>query len=174
MTLHKKALDIKALVLDVDGVLTDGRIGYGAGSDDEIKFFDVRDGHGLKLAMRAGLKVGILSGRKSKTNRTRFDELKLDFLYEGMKDKREGFKLILAEQGLSAKEVLYVGDDLIDMPPMRECGVAVAVADAVPELDSVAAFRTKARGGRGAVRETVEWILKEQGKWDSAIARYMA
>ncbi len=174
MTLREKALEIKAIVLDVDGVLTDGRIGYGGGSDDEVKFFNVRDGHGLKLAMRAGLKVGILSGRCSKANRTRFNELKLDFLYEGMKDKREGFKLILSERGLLAKEILYVGDDLIDMPPMRECGVAVAVADGVAELDSVADFRTKAKGGEGAVREAVEWILKEQGKWDSVIARYMA
>lgn len=174
MSLHDKALEIKAIVLDVDGVLTDGRIGYGCASKDEIKFFDVKDGHGMKLAMRAGLQVGILSGRDSAANRTRSSELKLDFLYEGMKDKRAGFKLLLSERGLQSKEVLYVGDDLVDMPPMRECGVAVAVADAVAELDQVVAFRTKAKGGRGAVREVVEWILKEQGKWDSVVARYYA
>ena len=174
MTLHDKALQIKAIVLDVDGVLTDGRIGYGTGSQEEIKFFHVRDGHGLKLAMRAGLQVGILSGRKSQANKTRFAELKLDFFYEDMKDKREGFRLLLKDRGLAAQEVLYVGDDLVDMPPMRECGVAVAVADGVAELDSVADLRTKALGGQGAVREAIEWILKEQGKWDSVIARYMA
>ncbi len=174
MKLHEKALEIKAIVLDIDGVLTDGRIGYGSGSDDEIKFFDVRDGHGIKLAARSGLQVGILSGRSSKANRARAAELGMDFLYEGMKDKLEGFRLLLKERGLSAKGCLYVGDDLIDMPPMREAGVAVAVADAVKELDLVADFRTKALGGRGAVRETIEWLLKEQGKWDSAIRKYMA
>jgi len=173
MTLREKALEIKAIVLDIDGVLTDGRIGYGAGSEDEIKFFDVRDGHGLKLASRAGVQVGILSGRRSKANKTRAAELGMDFLYEGMKDKLEGFKLLLKERGLSAKDCLYVGDDLVDMPPMREAGVAVAVADAVKELDLVADFRTKAPGGRGAVRETVEWLLKEQGKWDSVVRKYM-
>jgi 3-deoxy-D-manno-octulosonate 8-phosphate phosphatase (KDO 8-P phosphatase) len=174
MSLYEKALEIKALVLDVDGVLTDGRIGYGCGSSAEIKFFNVKDGHGIKLAMRAGLQVGILSGRASEANRARAAELKLDFVYENVKDKLAGFKLLLSERGLQAKEVLYVGDDLIDMPPMRECGVAVAVADAVPELDSVAALRTKAKGGEGAVREVVEWILKEQGKWNSVVSRYYA
>ena len=174
MQLHSKALEIKAIVLDVDGVLTDGRIGYGGGSSDEIKFFNVKDGHGINMAMRAGLQVGILSGRAAQTNRTRAAELRLDFIYEGMKDKLVGFKLLLKERGLSGKEILYIGDDLIDLPPMRESGIAVAVADGVAELDSVADFRTKALGGKGAVREAIEWLLKEQGKWDSAISRYMA
>jgi 3-deoxy-D-manno-octulosonate 8-phosphate phosphatase (KDO 8-P phosphatase) len=174
MALHDKALKITTIVLDIDGVLTDGRIGYGTGSDEEIKFFHVRDGHGLRMASRAGLKLGILSGRASKANRVRATELNLDFVYEDVKDKRAGFKLLLQERGLTADEVLYIGDDLVDVPPMRECGVAVAVADGVAELDSVADFRTKAPGGHGAVRETVEWLLKEQGKWDSLLERYMA
>jgi 3-deoxy-D-manno-octulosonate 8-phosphate phosphatase (KDO 8-P phosphatase) len=103
MSLYEKALEIKALVLDVDGVLTDGRIGYGCGSSAEIKFFNVKDGHGIKLAMRAGLQVGILSGRASEANRARAAELKLDFVYENVKDKLAGFKLLLSERGLQAK-----------------------------------------------------------------------
>lgn len=173
MDLRKKALEIKAIVLDVDGVLTDGLIGYG-GAPGELKFFHVRDGHGVKLARRAGLKVGVLSGRSSQANKTRTAELELDFLYEGMKDKLKGFKLLLEENGLSAKDCLYMGDDLVDAPPMKLCGVAVAVADAVPELDAVADFRTKAPGGRGAVRETIEWLLKEQGKWESLTQKYFS
>ena len=102
MNLPDHISDIKAIVLDVDGVLTDGRIGYGAGSPDEIKFFDVRDGQGIRLAMRAGLRVGILSGRRSMANQTRAKELGLSFLYEGCLDKLSGWETLLAEQGLKA------------------------------------------------------------------------
>ncbi len=173
MSLPDNISEIKAIVLDVDGVLTDGRIGYGCGSPREIKFFDVRDGQGIRLAMRAGLRVGILSGRKSQANRTRAKELGLSFLYEGCLDKLSGWETLLAEQGLKASECMYIGDDVVDMPPMRRAGFPVAVADAVPELDSVAVLRTKHPGGRGAVREAVEILLKGQGKWDSVLAKYM-
>lgn len=166
--LHK----IKVIVLDVDGVLTDGRIGYHA-DGHEIKFFHVRDGHGLKLAMRAGLKVGILSGRRSAANETRAGELGLNFIYQGCKDKRTAFETMLADQHVTAEEVMYVGDDLVDMPPMRMAGFAVAVADAVPELDAVAHYRTALPGGQGAVREAVEYLLKGQDKWDSVLERYL-
>ncbi len=172
MNFHEKASRIRAIVLDVDGVLTDGGIGYGCGSKDEIKFFHVRDGHGIVLAKRAGLKVGILSGRSSETNRTRAAELKLDFLYEGFLDKAEGFRNLLEAQNLAPEECLYIGDDLVDARPMALSGLAVVVGDGVPELDSVADYRTRAAGGRGAVRETIELLLKEQGKWDSLLARY--
>ena len=164
--------EIKAIVCDVDGVLTDGRIGY-RDDGNEIKFFHVRDGHGIVLALRAGLRVGILSGRRSLANRTRAEELKLSFLYEGCRNKAEGFRTLLAEQGLKPEECMYIGDDVVDMPPMRRAGFPVAVADAVPELDSVAVLRTQHSGGRGAVREAIDILLKGQGKWDSVLAKYM-
>ena len=173
MNLPGNISEIKAIVLDVDGVLTDGRIGYGGGSPREIKFFDVRDGQGIRLAMRAGLRVGILSGRKSQANRVRAKELGLSFLYEGCLDKLSGWETLLVEQGLKPEECMYIGDDIVDMPPMRRAGFPVAVADASPELDSVAVLRTRHSGGRGAVREAIEILLKGQGKWDSVLEKYM-
>jgi len=173
MNLPRNISDIKAVVLDVDGVLTDGRIGYGGGSPREIKFFDVRDGQGIRLATRAGLLVGILSGRKSQANRVRAKELGLSFLYEGCLDKLAGWEQMLADLGLKPEECMYIGDDVVDMPPMRRAGFPVAVADAAPELDSVAMFRTQHFGGRGAVREAIEILLKGQGKWDSVLEKYM-
>ena len=173
MNLPRNISDIKAVVLDVDGVLTDGRIGYGGGSPREIKFFDVRDGQGIRLALRAGLQVGILSGRKSQANRVRAKELGLSFLYEGCLDKLAGWEQMLADLGLKPEECMYIGDDVVDMPPMRRAGFPVAVADAAPELDSVAMYRTQHFGGRGAVREAIEILLKGQGKWDSVLEKYM-
>ena len=173
MNLPDNISEIKAIVLDIDGVLTDGHIGYGGGSPREIKFFDVRDGQGIRLAMRAGLLVGVLSGRKSQANRTRAKELGLSFLYEGCLDKLSGWEQLLQEQGLKPSECMYIGDDVVDMPPMRRAGFPVAVADASPELDTVAKYRTHHSGGRGAVREAIEILLKGQGKWDSVLEKYM-
>ena len=161
---------IRAVVLDVDGVLTDGRAGYGAA--EGIKFFNMRDGHWMKLAMRAGLKVGLLSGRGSEANRKRAAELGLSFIYENCKDKLEGFERLLAEHGLRPEECLYIGDDVIDLPVLRRAGVAVAVADAVPELDEAADFRTQLPGGHGAVYEAIRRLLIEQEKLDSVMERY--
>ena len=172
MNLSEKCSKITTIVLDVDGVLTDGRIGY-RDNGDEIKFFDVKDGHGIVLARRAGLKVGILSGRKSKANAVRAAELHMDFYYEGCLNKAEGFAELLKKEGLTAEECMYIGDDLVDAQPMSCCGLAVATGDAVPELDAVADLRVKAPGGRGAVRETVELLLKEQGKWAKLLERYL-
>lgn len=161
---------IKAVVLDVDGVLTDGRAGYGA--EEEIKFFHLRDGHWMRMAIRTGLKVGILSGRGSRANRRRAEELGLSFCYENCKDKLEGFERLLAEQSLRPEECLYIGDDVIDMPVMRRAGVAVAVADGVPELDEVADFRTRTPGGHGAVCEVMRRLMMEQGTLDAQLERY--
>lgn len=173
MSLLEKCVEITTIVLDVDGVLTNGQIGYRDDSS-EIKFFHVRDGHGIKLAMRAGLKVGILSGRKSKANAVRAAELGFDFLYEGIKDKDAGFTQLLEEQGIRAEQCMYIGDDVVDARPMSRCGLAVAVGDAVAELDRVADLRTAASGGCGAVREAIEFLLKEQGKWEKLMERYFA
>ncbi len=161
---------IKAVVLDVDGVLTDGRAGFGA--EEEIKFFHLRDGHWIRMAIRTGLKVGILSGRGSRANRRRAEELGLSFCYENCKDKLEGFERLLAEQSLRPEECLYVGDDVIDMPVMRRAGIAVAVADGVTELDEVADFRTRTPGGHGAVCEVMRRLMIEQGTLDAQLERY--
>lgn len=161
---------IKTVVLDVDGVLTDGRGGYGA--EEEIKFFHFRDGHWIRLALRAGLEVGMLSGRASRANRRRAEELGMSFCMENSKDKLEGFEELLKTLGRKPSECLCMGDDVIDMPVLRRAGIAVAVADAVPELDEVADFRTKAPGGRGAVCEALRWLLREQGKLDALLERY--
>ena len=173
MSLSDKAQRIRAVVLDVDGVLTDGSIGYGAGSAEEIKFFNVKDGHAIKLLQRAGLKVGILSGRTSAANRRRAEELSMDFVYEGEKDKKEAFSRLLADTGLTASECLYVGDDVVDIPVMRQAGVAVAVADAVAEVKECADWQTDLPGGHGAVREAALWLLKQQHRWDGLMARYL-
>ena len=172
MNWSEKCSKITTVVLDVDGVLTDGRIGY-RDNGDEIKFFDVKDGHGIVLARRAGLKVGILSGRKSKANAVRAAELKLDFFIEGCLNKDEGFTRLLEQEKVPPEACMYIGDDLVDAPPMRLCGLAVAVGNAVPELDQVADLRLESPGGRGAVREAVEILLKEQGKWSELLERYL-
>lgn len=166
----EKFCEIRAVVLDVDGVLTDCRAGYGG--DEEIKFFHMRDGHWMKLAMRAGLKVGLLSGRSARANRKRAEELGLTFVYEKCIDKLESFEQMLTEQGLKAQECMYIGDDVIDYPVLKRAGVAVAVADAVPELDEVADFRTSNPGGHGAVYEAIRRLLLEQGKLDALMERY--
>lgn len=162
---------ITTVVLDVDGVLTDGRIIYGGGPDD-IKFFNVVDGHRVKLALRAGLYVGILSGRASKANRTRANELGLSFVMEGCKSKLEGWNMLLRERNLMPEECLYVGDDVVDLPPMLRSGIAVAVANACPEVKKIADWVTPRHGGQGAVADVMEFLLKGQGKWEEIIRQY--
>ena len=166
----EKLRKIRVVVLDIDGVLTDGRVGYNG--ESKIKFFNYRDGHWMKLAIRAGLRVGTLSGARSPANAQRVEELGLSFLREGVKDKLAGFEELVAELGVSPEECLYMGDDVVDMPPMRRAGVAVAVRDAVPELDEVADWRTKTPGGHGAVCEVMHELLAAQGKLDAVLEVY--
>ncbi len=172
MSLAAKAQKIKAIILDVDGVLTDGQIGFGL-PEGEIKFFDVKDGHALKLLRRAGLQVGLLSGRRSAAQIQLAAELELDFCLEGEKDKAAGWLRLLKERGLQPEECLYVGDDLVDLPVLHLAGVGVAVADAVPEVKAAATWTTVAPGGHGAVREVVVWLLQQQGKWAAVTERYV-
>ncbi|NOY75181.1 MAG: HAD hydrolase family protein [Kiritimatiellaeota bacterium] len=166
-------LGVKALLLDIDGVLTDARFGYD-GTENEIKFFHARDGHGIKLALRSGLKVGMLSGRASGANRKRAGELGLSFFYEGEKDKLDAFQRLLAESGLKAADFLYVGDDLVDVPVFKMTGVSATVADAPDYMDEYCDFRTTLPGGHGAVREIVERILKGQNRWSDVAQKYIA
>ena len=172
MNLKQKASKIKALILDIDGVLTNGLIGYSGISGEEIKFFHVRDGHGIKMAKRAGLKVGALSGRTAGANKKRAVDLEFDFLYEGKKDKGAAFEVLLKELNLKESECLYIGDDVVDIPILRRAGMAVTVADAPDYMDEYCDFRTSRKGGEGAVREAIEMLLKEKGQWEDLMRKY--
>ncbi len=171
MNSSENAKLIKAIVLDVDGVMTDGRLGYTG--RDVIKFFDIKDGHAVKLAMRAGLKVGILSGRSDDANQQRADELALNFRYQGEKDKNAAFTRLLDEQGLRAEECLYIGDDLVDIPVIRRAGIGVCVSNAHDEVKKYADWETELCGGRGAVCEVIVRLLKERDDWQSIMERYL-
>ena len=164
---------IRAIILDIDGVLTDGRVGYGGETGDEIKFFDVKDGHAIRMLSRAGFAVGALTGRCSTTNERRATELQLDFLYQNAKVKLDTFRRLLEEQQLTPEECLYIGDDVIDLPVMRRCGVGVAVADATPETVGLADWTTTAPGGHGAIREVAVELLQVQGLYEQALQRYL-
>jgi 3-deoxy-D-manno-octulosonate 8-phosphate phosphatase (KDO 8-P phosphatase) len=167
-----RARRIKLLIVDCDGVLTDGRI-IMLPDSDETKAFDVKDGHGIVMAQRAGLRVAIISGRKSAVVRARAKELGVAHLYEMAWVKTEPYEKVLAEEGLTDEQVCYVGDDVVDIPLLRRAGLGVAVADAVEETKQHSHIVATRGGGRGAVREIIEFILKAQGKWDEAMARYL-
>ena len=165
---------IKLFLCDVDGVLTDGSIFIGG--EREFKRFNIRDGLGLVLARRAGLKVGWVSARPSPATTLRADELKIDFLVQQGDNisKTAAIEELLAREKLNWGDVCFVGDDIIDLGPLTRAGFSVAVGDAVPEAKAAAHFVTKAVGGRGAVREAVEMILKAQGKWQPFLKQYAA
>src|SRR5687767_10388461 len=160
----ERARKIKMLILDCDGVLTDGRILITA-EGDEMKSFDVKDGHAIVMFHRAGFRSAIISGRKSAVVQKRVNELGIHHLHEMAWVKIEPYAAILAEEGLSDEAICYVGDDVVDIPLLRRAGLAVAVADAVAEVKAYSHFVTRREGGRGAVREVIELILKAQGKW---------
>ena len=162
---------IKLLLLDVDGVMTDGRIIYD-NAGGELKAFDVKDGHGLKLVQRAGIKVGIITGRQSMVVERRSSELGIEIVYQGAKVKLEPFQKILRDLSLTPEEVAYVGDDIVDLPIMRRVGFAATVADAVEDVKPYADFVTERCGGRGAVREICDYILKESGRWAAVGQHY--
>lgn len=160
---------IRLLLLDVDGVLTDGGITlHGDGS--ETKTFHVRDGHGIKLLQAAGIEVAILSGRRSAPTQRRAEELGIALVYQGASDKLAALEAVLAARGLAPEEVAYLGDDLVDLPVLRRVGLGMAVADAVDELAPFVQYVTGAVGGRGAVREAAEALLKARGRWASLVA----
>ena len=162
---------IKLLLLDVDGVMTDGRIIY-FNDGGEAKAFDVKDGHGLKLIQRAGIKVGIITGRQSDIVARRAAELGIELVYQGAKDKMQPFMEILEKLGLKASEVAYVGDDLVDLPVMRLVGFSATVADASDDIKPYADLVTSRPGGRGAVREVCDLLLKQSSLWTSVTSRY--
>jgi 3-deoxy-D-manno-octulosonate 8-phosphate phosphatase (KDO 8-P phosphatase) len=170
-TLEEKARQIRLLVVDVDGVMTDGRVIF-ADSGEEVKAFDVKDGHGIKLLMRGGVDVAILTGRESRVVLHRARDLGIDMVYQGAKEKLPVLDRILREKGLGYGEACYIGDDLIDLPILRRVGFSITVEDGHEDIKGSVDYVTRMPGGRGAVREVCELILKAQGKWDEVTARY--
>ena len=164
---------IELLVLDVDGVLTDGSIVLHA-DGSESKSFSLLDGHGIKLWKRAGLKVALLSGRPSPVTRHRAAQLQIEHVLEGCHKKLPALQGLLDQLALSPQNVAYVGDDLLDLPPVRYVGFGVAVANAVDELKHYADYVTSRPGGQGAVREVIEVILKGSGRWQALMEQYLA
>jgi 3-deoxy-D-manno-octulosonate 8-phosphate phosphatase (KDO 8-P phosphatase) len=175
--LKKRAAQIKVLLMDVDGTMTDGSVTLLSQADGtalEIKTFDAHDGQGLTLAHTAGLRTGCITGRESAALLRRADEMKMEFVYMKQPLKMPAYEDILRITGVSDSAVAYIGDDLPDIPLMRRAGLAVAVGDAVPEVKDAAHYTTKALAGRGAVREAVELILKSKGLWQSMIDKARA
>jgi 3-deoxy-D-manno-octulosonate 8-phosphate phosphatase (KDO 8-P phosphatase) len=166
--LEGRAAAIEVLVLDVDGVMTDGAIvidNHGV----ETKAFHVRDGTGIKLWQQSGKRVAIITGRSSHVVDARAGELGIESVQQGVRDKLKTMQEILDAANLQAHQACFVGDDLPDMPAMRRAGLAVAVADACPELRAAAHYVTRTPGGRGAVREVIELLLKAQNRWQDAV-----
>jgi 3-deoxy-D-manno-octulosonate 8-phosphate phosphatase (KDO 8-P phosphatase) len=175
--LAARARKIRVLLMDVDGVLTDGRVylqSFPGGEALEMKAFHSQDGAGLKLARLAGLRTGIITGRESAATTRRAQENGMEFVYQGREEKAGAYEEILRRAHVSDAEVAFIGDDLPDLPVLRRAGLAVAVANAVPEVKSVAHLVTKRRGGDAAVREVIEFILKAHGKWLSAVPKARA
>jgi len=167
----KRALKIRLVLLDVDGVLTDGRITYG-GDGREVKSFEVKDGQGVKFLQEGGIDVGILSSRRSRAVSRRARELGIRLVRQGVREKKAELTAIERRKRLAAEEIAFLGDDWGDLPVFRRVGLAVAVADSIPELKQAAHYITDAPGGRGAVREAAEAILKAQGKWAQITGKY--
>jgi 3-deoxy-D-manno-octulosonate 8-phosphate phosphatase (KDO 8-P phosphatase) len=170
-SLVQRCAHIELLVLDVDGVLTDGRIVY-TDAGEELKAFHVRDGSGLKQWTSLGKKAGIITGRRSPIVERRARELGVTAVIQGAENKMSALMEMLQSLGVSLEQTCAVGDDIVDVPVLRACGVAVAVADACREAKEDADHVTAAPGGRGAVREAIEWILEAQGSWQKIVARY--
>jgi len=156
------------LILDVDGVLTDGSIYRGQG-DVELKRINVSDGAGIALARAAGLKLAIVSGRSSPATTSRMKELQITDVYNGTLNKIPPYEALKKKYGLSDAQIAYMGDDLIDLPVMEQVGVPIAVDNAYDPVKEIAVYVTKARGGDGAVREAIDWILREQDRYEQAL-----
>jgi 3-deoxy-D-manno-octulosonate 8-phosphate phosphatase (KDO 8-P phosphatase) len=178
-----RARKIKLFLMDVDGTLTDGGVclisststdGSATVSVSEMKVFNAQDGQGLSLAHTMGIQTGFITGRSSPAVAKRAEELKVTFVYLGQAKKTEAFEECMRKAGVTEEEVAYMGDDLPDIPLARRAGLAVCVADGVPELKAVCHYTTQRVGGRGTAREVIELILKAQGRWEEAVPLALA
>jgi 3-deoxy-D-manno-octulosonate 8-phosphate phosphatase (KDO 8-P phosphatase) len=167
-----RARRIRLLILDIDGVLTDGSLYFDA-KGETLKVFNVRDGHGIKMAQRAGLEVALVSGRRSDAAFHRARELEINRFFEGVRDKVAILEQLLAALNLTPPEVAAVGDELVDLPLFHRVGLAVAVADAVPEVRAAAHWVTTLPGGKGAVREVCDLLLQAQDKWEELVRPWL-
>jgi 3-deoxy-D-manno-octulosonate 8-phosphate phosphatase (KDO 8-P phosphatase) len=165
--------NIRMLVLDVDGVLTDGTLVINS-DGSESKFFNSQDGHAIKMWQRAGFQVAILSGRASEPTRHRAKQLEIEYVFEDCLNKLPALEEFLKQINMSPESVAYMGDDVVDLPVMRYVGFSAAVANAVDEVKKHADYVTTRKGGNGAVREVIEYILKKSGAWQKLMERYLA
>lgn len=168
----ERAKRVKMILMDADGVLTDGKIVFFSGGN-EAKMFDSKDGVGIKLAQRAGLATGVISGRESEALLRRCEELGMDEIHQRVFEKLGAYEEILARRGLTDEECCFIGDDLVDAPVLKRVGLPVTVADGHPALEPIVAYVTDRTGGAGAVREVIDLVIRAQGKWDEIISRYV-
>ena len=176
MNAEARAKKIKVLIFDVDGVLTDGQIFVVPGADGhgiEVKGFAAHDGLGISLGRLGGLRIGIITKRQSQTVAIRANDLKLEFVYQGQAHKMHAIHQILDKTGYSLEQLAYAGDDIIDLPVMRQCGLAIATANARQQVKAAAHFVTPNAGGFGAGRDAVDFILAAQGMLDKVIEQYL-
>lgn len=171
--MEEKLANIELLLLDVDGVLTDAGIIY-SDSGEQIKKFNAKDGLGIKLLMEAGVKVGIITGLSSKALEHRCQKLGISLLFAGIENKSKVLKSIVSQTGIHPENMVFVGDDLIDLPVMKQVGVSFCVADACDDVKRHCDIITNLKGGHGAVREVCEYILKAKGLWSNILNRYLS
>ena len=170
---QERAARVRLMIFDVDGVLTDGRLYYGP-QGEWLKAFDVRDGQGMKLLAASGVRLAIISGRRSEALAARARDLGIAELHQGVEDKRAAFDALVVRLGLDAQQAGFAGDDYIDLPVLGRCGFAVTVPDAPDVVKARSHHVTRAPGGRGAAREICEVVMRAQGTLDAALARYLA
>lgn len=170
---YLRAQRIRLAIFDVDGVLTDGSL-YFTDSGEELKAFNVRDGHGMKMLQNSGVRLAIITSRKSRCVEHRARNLGIDLLYQGVSDKLVKFRELLSELGLDAAATAYMGDDIIDLPILRCCGLALTVPEAPAIVKTHAHYVSRSPGGRGSVREVCELMLQAQGTLDAQIAPYIS
>lgn len=169
---YSRARGVALAVFDVDGVLTDGGLHYGE-HGDELKVFDVRDGHGMKILQATGVRVAIITSRTSHAVAHRARNLGIDFVYQGVDDKLASFEALTQKLGIGASACAYMGDDWVDLPVLTRCGLAITVPDAPAVVRERAHYVTRAAAGRGAAREACELIMQAQGTFDAQLARFL-
>lgn len=171
-TIINLAKNIKLVIFDIDGVLTKGTLFMGDGGE-EYKAFNSKDGHGLRMLIECGLQAAIITGRKSNVVAHRMEDLGIDIVFQGYRDKRPAFQQLLEQTGLKPEQIAYMGDDVVDLPVMTQVGMAIAVADAHPFVIQHADYTTEKAGGSGAAREAIETILQAQGLLQDKLESYL-